>query len=258
MPMLARELLLPDDLTEVDQWVLWRLETRNGKPAKVPYSIKLQRASTMNPNDCSEFGKVYDVLRTNPQRFMHGGVGFVFFSSDPFVGIDLDDCLEDELVKDWARGIVERFSDTYIEVSPSGNGLKIWARGRIPANVPGVRIGDGAIELYDRARYFTVTGQRFRSAPFQVKDHSKDLLALYERLTGSTHMSWRPEPLANGKIPHGQQHATLVSIAGTLRARRVCDEAILACLLAVNKYQCEKPGPPANIERIVRSTRQWR
>jgi primase-polymerase (primpol)-like protein len=256
--MLARELQLPDDLTEVDQWVLWRLETRNGKPAKVPYSLELRRASTTNPKDCAEFGRVCDVLRSNVQRFRQGGVGFVFFSSDPFVGIDLDDCLERELVKPWAAGLVERFSDTYIEVSPSGNGLKIWARGRIPVNVSGVRIGDGAIELYDRARYFTVTGQRFRGAPLQIEDHSKDLEALYERLTGGTNMIWRPDPLPNGKIPHGQQHATLVSIAGTLRARRVCDEAILACLLAVNKYQCEKPGPPANIERIVRSTRRWR
>ena len=30
---------LPDDLTERDQWVLWRLETRNGKPTKVPYHL---------------------------------------------------------------------------------------------------------------------------------------------------------------------------------------------------------------------------
>jgi hypothetical protein len=42
-----------------------------------------------------------------------------------------------------------------------------------------------------------------------------------------------------------------------LRARLVCDEAILACLLAVNAHQCERPGPAENIARIVRSTRAW-
>jgi putative DNA primase/helicase len=253
-----RQFQLPDDLTEIDQWILWRPESRNGNLAKVPYSTRLRRASTTNLGDCAEFGIVCDVFRANFERFRHGGVGFVFFSSDPFVGIDLDDCLDGDAVKPWAAGIVERFSDTYLEVSPSATGLKIWARGRIPANVPGVPIGDGAVELYDHARYFTVTGQRFRCAPLQVEDHNKDLMALYERLTGGTDRTWRPGPLATGKIPYGQQHTTLVSIAGTLRARKLCDEAILACLLAVNTYQCEKPGPPANIERIVRSTRRWR
>jgi len=36
-------------------------------------------------------------------------------------------------------------------------------------------------------------------------------------------------------IPHGRQHYTLVSIAGTLARRGVCPEAIEACLLVVNK-----------------------
>ena len=66
----------------------------------------------------------------------------------------------------------------------------------------------------------------------------------------------QPSPV-ECRIPHGQQHATLVSIAATLRARRVCDLAIEACLLAVNEHQCERPGASENISRIVRSTRAW-
>ena len=257
MPSSSSVLELPDDLTELDQWVLWRLETRNGKPAKVPYSTKLRRANTTNPSDWADFESVCTVLRSYPGRFRPGGVGFVLCPADPFVGIDLDNCLEGEVVKRWAAGVVERFSDTYMEVSPSGTGLKIWARGKIPANVPGVTVCEGSIEIYDRARYFTVTGQRFRGAPLSIEDHAADVIALYERLARGAGTNWPLQPLANGRIPHGQQHSTLVSIAGTLRARRVCDEAILACLLAVNARQCEKPGPVANIERIVRSTRRW-
>jgi Primase C terminal 1 (PriCT-1) len=257
MPIASPEFQVPDDLTEVDQWVLWRIETRNGKPAKVPYSTKLRRASTTNPGDWAMFESVCAVLRSDTRRFRPGGVGFVFSSADPFVGIDLDNCLPGEVVKGWAAGIVERFADSYMEVSPSGAGLKIWARGKIPANVAGVPVCDGSIEMYDRARYFTVTGQRFRGAPLSIEDHAADLIALYERITRRAGGNWPVQPLANGRIPHGRQHSTLVSIAGTLRVRRVCDEAILACLLAVNAHQCEKPGPSANIERIVRSTRRW-
>jgi hypothetical protein len=257
MPIASPESKLPDDLIELDQWVLWKFETRNGKPAKVPYSIELRRASTTNPGHWAEFESVCTVLRSNARRFRSGGVGFVFSAADPFVGVDLDNCLSGEVVKGWAAGIVERFADSYMEVSPSGAGLKIWVRGKIPANVPGVPICDGSIEMYDRARYFTVTGQRFRDAPLSIEDHAADLIALYQRLTRGAGGRWPVQPLENGRIPYGQQHSTLVSIAGTLRARRICDEAILACLLAVNAYQCEKPGPLANIERIVRSTRRW-
>jgi len=51
--------------------------------------------------------------------------------------------------------------------------------------------------------------------------------------------------------------ARLVSIAGTLRRRRICDEEIEACLQAINKIQCERPGQPEHIARIVQSSRRW-
>ena len=51
----------------------------------------------------------------NRQRY--AGLGFVFSTEDAFAGIDLDDSLDEHGdLKDWARGIVERFSDTYMEI----------------------------------------------------------------------------------------------------------------------------------------------
>jgi hypothetical protein len=157
----------------------------------------------------------------------------------------------------WARGIVERFSDTYMEVSPSGEGLKIWVRAAVPANLGGVSVGDGQIEIYDHARYFAVTSRVFRSAPLEVEDHAADVLALCDRLKMSKGRRCNLQQLSGGRIPYGQQHNTLVSIAGTLRRRGVCDEAIEACLQMLNARQCERPGPPEHIARIVRSSRRW-
>ncbi len=31
--------VVPDDLVERDQWVLWRRETSNGRETKVPYTV---------------------------------------------------------------------------------------------------------------------------------------------------------------------------------------------------------------------------
>ncbi len=246
---------VPDDLTEWDQWVLWRYEKRGRQTTKVPYSVRGYRASSTNVRDWGPFDIALRVLTQDPSKY--AGLGFVFSADDPFVGIDLDDSLDQSLVvKPWARGIVERFADTYMEISPSGRGIKIWARGSLPANLPGVQVGDGSIELYDRARYFTVTGRAFRGAPLQVEDHGNDLLALYHRLTRG-HKGWSMQPMPGGRIPYGQQHNTLVSICGTLRARGVCEEAIEVCLQTMNEKQCERPGPPANITRLIRSTRRW-
>lgn len=165
---------IPADLTELDQWVLWKRE----RVTKVPYRIDGRRASTTNPADWSEYELVALRFQVEPQ---YAGIGFVFHESDPFVGIDLDDALEDTTgnPKACIRSMVERFGDTYVEVSPSGLGLKIWCRGKLPAAIGGVVLEDGcSIEMYDRARYFTVTGNAFRNAPLTVEDHAADVITL--------------------------------------------------------------------------------
>jgi putative DNA primase/helicase len=247
---------VPDDLSERDQWVLWRFEDRNGRPTKVPYQVGGRRASSTDPKTWASFEDVTKEWRKSDGWY--SGLGFVFSALDPFCGIDLDDSLDlSGNLKPWAQGIVERFSDSYMETSPSGAGLKIWVRGTVPANLGGAKVGDGQIEIYDHARYFAVTGRRFREAPLEIEHHAADVHSLYERLTKRTKGSWTLQPLDGGRIPVGQQHNTLISIAGTLHRRRVCDEAIEACLQAINARQCERPGSPENIARIVRSSRRW-
>src|SRR5262245_41557082 len=84
---------VPNDLAELDQWVLWRYETRDGnKPAKIPYKINGSRASTTDPATWSSFEAVVEYWRRYPKSC--DGLGFVF-AADPFAGIDLDDCVAD-------------------------------------------------------------------------------------------------------------------------------------------------------------------
>ena len=238
---------VPADLAEQDQWAL-HLKKR-------PYQANGKPASSKDPTTWNTYEAIEGAFLAHSDYW--DGLGFMFHQADPFAGIDLDDCLDDAgELKVWAQGIVERFFDTYMETSPSGHGIKIWCRGKLPSNLGKVAVGDGGIEMYDHARFFTVTGRVFRGAPLQIEDHGADLLLLHEGLT-SGRRGWAHQPQHDGRIPHGQQHFTLVSLAGTLRRRRVCDEAILACLQIVNQRQCEKPGRPENIERIVATTRGW-
>ena len=56
-------------------------------------------------------------------------------------------------IEPWANQVIEEF-DTYTEVSPSGDGIHIFGKGR----VPGERRKKGDKEVYDHARYMTITG----------------------------------------------------------------------------------------------------
>src|SRR5215471_19277820 len=107
---------IPDDLRERDQWVFWRYEGRNGSRTKVPYHAGRRRANTTDPRSWTNFEAAMEVA--NEGGNWYEGLGFVFSRQDPFCGIDLDDSLDAEgNVKPWAQRIVERFADTYTEIS---------------------------------------------------------------------------------------------------------------------------------------------
>lgn len=107
---------IPAELQAWPQWVCWRAEQRGGKPTKLPVDPRSgELASSTDPSTWSSFDDAVAAVA----RLACDGVGFVFSETDPFAGIDLDDCFdqEDEL-GDVARQIVEEFA-TYTEVSPS-------------------------------------------------------------------------------------------------------------------------------------------
>jgi primase-polymerase (primpol)-like protein len=221
------------------------------KPTKVPIQATGYKASVTNPEHWSHFDYALDVWRQ--QRVSCDGIGFVFSASDPYCGIDLDKVWQGEADEGppWATQILERFADTYCEISPSGKGIKIWSRAT-PSHCGCWKVGAGQIEIYDRARYFTMTG-RAGTARI-VTDHQADIDSLIAYLGPKS----TTVPRAIGeKIPHGTQHHMLVSLAGTMWRRGMTAEAIEAALQIVNAQQCERPGPPENIHQIVASMKRW-
>jgi archaellum biogenesis ATPase FlaH len=57
----------------------------------------------------------------------------------------------------------------------------------------------------------------------------------------------------DGKIPEGQRNVHLTSLAGTMRARGMSQDAILAALLAENAKCCEPPLSEAEVRAIAKS-----
>jgi hypothetical protein len=85
------------------------------------------------------------------KRFDVSGIGFVFSKDDNLFGVDLDNCIQNGSLRPEAARIVNALA-TYTEISPSGNGVKLFAKGRLP----GPNKNSQLIEAYDHARYFTV------------------------------------------------------------------------------------------------------
>ena len=147
---------IPDQLTDRPQWVCWRLEMRDGKPTKVPYTPGTERrASSTELMTWSTFEQALAAYEVGEPPY--DGIGFVFCSADPFVGIDLDDCIDPESreLASWAQKIVSRVQEGYVEISPSGTGIHIIVEGSIRGG--GMR--KGKVEMYGRGRFFTITGR---------------------------------------------------------------------------------------------------
>lgn len=157
---------IPAELKARSQWVLWKHIVRDGEKTKVPFN---HRGGMAKANDRSTWGSFVFAFK----EFTKGGyagLGFEFSEDDPYVGIDLDGCRDpiSGKIADWAREIIARFK-TYTEVSPSGTGVKMWLKGKLEGGQGRKKAIDGAeklsdktpaIEVYDRGRYFAVTGWR--------------------------------------------------------------------------------------------------
>jgi primase-polymerase (primpol)-like protein len=143
---------IPEELRQRPQWLVWKLEERNGKLTKVPYIAGgVGRASSTDSLTWSTFEEAVQALETG----RYAGIGFVFSSGDPFAGVDLDDCRDPETgeLEEWAAKIVAAFGG-YAEASPSGTGVHIIVRGKAPNKKR------GRVEAYSSERFFTVTGER--------------------------------------------------------------------------------------------------
>lgn len=194
---------VPETLRALPQWVAWQYVKRCGKWTKCPISpTKGGNASATDPATWGTFDQAVAACQAAGLE----GIGFVFNADDPFTGIDLDNCIDGSTgeVKTWARPILAQL-DSYSEISPSGKGVKVFVR----ASKSGARCKtgyeDGAIEMYDRDRFFTVTGMRRPDRPADVEERQAAIEAIYASVFGEGQAPQVPlvNPSNNGQAPLG-------------------------------------------------------
>lgn len=163
-------------------------EGENKRWSKMPLQVSGKPASSTNPETWTDFLTVEDAYQSN--KF--SGIGFVFSKDDDLVGIDLDD------VYDYQSGVFINVAmqqlaeqiDGYMEISPSGTGVKIFTR-----SAPFASHADHAIgfEAYSTGRFFTVTGNYLSGTiPTEAQDLTSVIPARALRQTGDAFGDYTP------------------------------------------------------------------
>lgn len=172
---------IPTELRSRAQWVVWRWEIRKGKWNKPPYQLNGKLAKANDSTTWVSFEAAIEALESGA----YDGIGFVLTDDAPYAMADLDHCLDSAgNAKAWAAEIVEQLS-SYTEITPSGEGLRVIVKAILPpgGRKRGMRSG-GGVELYDRLRYMTMTGNHLAGTPETIEERQKKMAELHARLFG--------------------------------------------------------------------------
>jgi len=170
---------IPAELKQYRQWVNWRLEPRKDDPTKKtkpPYHPSGQKAESNNPQTWSHF------LTVKAAANHYDGIGFVLTKESGIVGLDFDHCrcTAFDGVTPWANSVDVVLPDvsdhirslnSYTEVSPSGKGIRVLLKGKLPSD--GKKKGN--IEVYQSGRYVTLTGHAVNGFPRTIEPRGDEL-----------------------------------------------------------------------------------
>src|SRR5262249_4642066 len=151
-------------LIERKQWAVWRLTQKpDGSWQKPPLQPAQpdRHASTSDPSTWPDYATALATVQAGHAD----GISYILTDSDPFGAIDLDHCrcLITHSIDIWAQNYLQAAVNTYQEITPSGEGVRIWGfvdgdplNRKFTLEIDGKKI---AAELFRRTnKALTVTG----------------------------------------------------------------------------------------------------
>jgi putative DNA primase/helicase len=199
---------LPNELKARNQWVLWKTITRAGKPTKVPYDTTGHEGDSSDPSRWES----YDAVVATYQKGGYDGIGYTFDPLDPYAGVDLDHCInEDGSIKPKAKEILDRLN-SYSEISPSGKGVKVFLKAKNPVKIrkDGGKFQQGfadkspdlEFEVYYGYRFFTLTGNRLEQYSPNIENRNDELTEIFrEVFKDRNYFDGDSEPIHRGGEP---------------------------------------------------------
>jgi len=188
--------VLPQGLLSLPRWLLWKaVPQSNGKPRKVPFYVtgkprKGVLGGLADLKNLASFNVALATYLSNPTKW--AGLGFALIDGDGVGALDFDGCINngaiqavDPVVQN-AILLVQQMG-VYLEVSPSGNGL------RAIGSTHGFKNMMTPFEAYCRDRFVTITGNCLSGAQAWVN---------IDPVVNSAHPPPPPPPVVpNMKVP---------------------------------------------------------
>ena len=145
---------IPKEIQDIRQWIVWGYR-KNKKDAWSKPPIHPHKFMPSDTSFKMSFEEVMTLYFQFPTKI--DGIGFVPTPDDPYIGLDLDKCLDGEKITQFAKNVVKA-SHTYWERSPSETGLRGLIKGEL--NCPGGKASVGTFEAFESVNYVTITGDR--------------------------------------------------------------------------------------------------
>lgn len=167
---------IPETLKAQKRWAPWRAEwnEKREKWDKIPHSASAPDygLSTAKPERWFTYADALAAFEKGAGRF--AGIGYVMTQPHGHVGTDLDGCVKEGVIDPWAADVVARLN-SYTEISPSGNGLRIITLGSITGDWNNHEVG---IEVYGghAPRFLTITGAHVADTPLDVRAVAGDVM----------------------------------------------------------------------------------
>jgi len=207
---------IPQQLKDIAQWVLWKLEQvieeATGEPqidpltgeiklTKVPYQHNGKKANTARKETWAAFEQTLAVYDSSDE---YTGLGFVLTKETGLVAVDFDHVLhagatrEDGCVmKQWNEGVLTEISElnSFAEISQSGEGVHVFCKGTLPT--AGRKKGNR--EMYCDNRFFAVTGDHISQTPLTLNEAQECITDYYEMWFEQSNT--KSKPLDNPSLP---------------------------------------------------------
>lgn len=136
--------MLLEEIAALPQWVVAR------RSDKIPLCARtFQTCDVSDSMQWSTHSEAMLAILGRSEYLM----GFVITSDTPYSCIDFDPTDDPQILANQVE--IYTHIKSYSERSPSGKGLHIWVRGKLPENIVAKKDG---IEVYTRNHYMTVTG----------------------------------------------------------------------------------------------------
>jgi len=165
------EFLIPQSIAELEIFVGYGSDKRPINPAT-------------GGNAIPTLGSTWGTLKTAIaciSKYAHvNGIGVVLGECEQGVlcGLDIDYCIDaDGKIAEEAQRIIDTL-DTYTELSPSGRGIHclFFAKKKGEACKNSKVVGCKCIEMYDKGRYFTLTGDRLNDKDIEHRQDECDYI----------------------------------------------------------------------------------